>query len=105
MIFGPFLIVRILQQCAILILRCLFIVLHVLLCKHQEDAAMNIGRNILYFRQQQGMTQQQLTDALGIATWKINRKSRNAYVNSAVGEHLTAVIASALLIFLILILI
>ena len=51
MIFGSFLIVRILQQCAILILRCLFIVLHVLLCKHQEDAAMNIGRNILYFRQ------------------------------------------------------
>ncbi|WP_455191950.1 helix-turn-helix domain-containing protein [Gemmiger sp.] len=29
---------------------------------------MNIGRNILYFRQQQGMTQQQLADALGIAT-------------------------------------
>ena len=76
-----------------------------LCCKRQEDAAMNIGRNILYFRQQQGMTPQQLADALGIATWKINRKSRNAYVNSAVGEHLTAVIASALLIFLILILI
>ena len=29
---------------------------------------MNIGRNILYFRQQQGMTQQQLADALAIAT-------------------------------------
>ena len=29
---------------------------------------MNIGRNILYFRQQQGMTQQQLADAMGIAT-------------------------------------
>lgn len=27
---------------------------------------MNIGRNILYFRQQQGLTQQQLADALGI---------------------------------------
>lgn len=41
---------------------------HMLCCKRQEDAAMNIGRNILYFRQQQGMTQQQLADALGIAT-------------------------------------
>lgn len=27
---------------------------------------MNIGRNILYFRQQQGLTQQQLADALGM---------------------------------------
>ena len=27
---------------------------------------MNIGRNILYFRQQQGLTQQQLADVLGI---------------------------------------
>ena len=27
---------------------------------------MNTGRNILYFRQQQGLTQQQLADALGI---------------------------------------
>lgn len=28
---------------------------------------MNIGRNTLYFRQQQGLTQQQLADALGIS--------------------------------------
>lgn len=27
---------------------------------------MNIGRNILYFRQHQGLTQQQLAGALGI---------------------------------------
>lgn len=38
---------------------------------------MNIGRNILYFRQQQGLTQQQLADALGINKWlsQIMRKA------------------------------
>ena len=33
---------------------------------------MNIGRNILYFRQQQGLTQQQLADALGIKKMAIS---------------------------------
>lgn len=42
---------------------------------------MNIGRNTLYFRQQQGLTQQQLADALGIN--KISLIMRKASDNRA----------------------
>lgn len=43
---------------------------------------MNIGRNILYFRQQQGLTQQQLADVLGINKW-LSQITRRASASRA----------------------